>query len=87
MSHWICSPRVTCDGAVLFDLWDSRTFEWDGDASLDDAGRVVLHLRRYPGDAPGFDVRIDPAARTWEVLNGHCPAEMASRLGVALRPA
>ena len=87
MSHWICNPRVTYDGAVLLDLWGSGTIEWDGDASLDDAGRVVMHLRRYPGDVPGFDVRIDPAARTWEVLDGRCPAMMAAELAKALRPA
>jgi hypothetical protein len=84
MSHWICNPRVTRDGRVLLDFWASGAFAWDGDASFDDAGRVLMHLRRYPGDAPGFDVRIDTEAATYEVVSGSCPDEARRWLEVAL---
>lgn len=87
MSHWICNPRVTHDGAVLLDLWPSVHHAWDGDGRLDTEGRLVMRLRKYPGDVPGFDVRIDAAARTWEVIAGVCPGEMAAELGKALRRA
>ncbi|MCC6741727.1 MAG: hypothetical protein IT452_22010 [Planctomycetia bacterium] len=85
MSHWICNPRVTFDGAVLLDLWPSVHHAWDGDGRLDVEGRLVLHLRRYPAGSSGFDVRIDPVARTWSVVAGTCPEEMERELGKVLR--
>lgn len=85
MSHTVCNPRITFDGAILLDLWPSEYFAWDGDGKLDAEGRVVMHLRKYPGDVPGFEVRIDAVARTWEVLAGRCPEELESRLGTGLR--
>ncbi len=64
MSHEIYSPRVTAlpAGEVLADLWGT---EWDASASFAEAGTVTLALRHYPGDKPGFAVKIDARARTF----------------------
>lgn len=65
MSHWVRSPRITDaeSGEILLDLWGGTL--WDGQVSFGGGGEVALSLRRYPGDRPGFTVRIDPRVRTF----------------------
>lgn len=84
MSHWINSPRVIFRGDILLDLWASEAWGWDAVATFDVPGTVTLHLRKYPGTDPAFDIRIDAGARTWEVLRGQCPEEMKRWLGKEL---
>jgi hypothetical protein len=84
MSHWINNPRVTFRGDILLDLWSSSASAWDAWASFDAPGTVTLHLRKYPGTAPDFDIRIDAEARTWEAIRGACPPELKRWLGKAL---
>lgn len=63
-SHWVCNPRITDikNGKVLLDLWGTQ---WDGDASFENAGEVTFSFRHYPGDIPGFLVRINPQVSTF----------------------
>ena len=65
MSHWVRSPRITDteSGEVLLDLWGGTM--WDGEVSFGDGGEVILVLRRYPGDVPGFTAHIDTRSRTF----------------------
>jgi hypothetical protein len=84
MSHWIDNPQVTFRGDILLDLWISSASDWDAKATFDTPGTVTLHLRKYPGTAPVFDIRIDAEARTWEATRGECPQEMKRWLGKAL---
>jgi hypothetical protein len=87
MSHWIDNPRVTCQSELLLDLWVSAASDWDAKATFDTPGSVTLHLRKYPGTAPDFDIRIDARARTWETIRGVCPEQMKRWLGKYLREA
>lgn len=84
MSHWINNSRVTFRGDVLLDLWVAAASDWDTRATFDTPGTVTLHLRKYPGTAPGLDIRIDAEARTWEATRGECPQEMKRWLNKAL---
>lgn len=65
MSLWVHSPRIldAQSGEILLDLCgDTR---WDGSVRFGDAGEVLLNLRRYPGGAGDFPVRIDTRGRTF----------------------
>ncbi|HEV2800641.1 MAG TPA: hypothetical protein VGW12_09095 [Pyrinomonadaceae bacterium] len=64
MSHEIYSPRVVsvANGEVLVDLWGTY---WDASAQFKEPGTVDLQLRYYPGDKPGFGVKIDARRRTF----------------------
>jgi hypothetical protein len=58
MSHWICTPVIQVDGATILDM--TAEFGWDAEAKFDEDGKTInMYLRKYPGDKPGFDVRID----------------------------
>jgi hypothetical protein len=59
MSHWVCAPKITNTktGAVIFNLWSTSL--WDGSARFSTDGNIVMHLRKYPGSVPGFDIIID----------------------------
>ena len=86
MSHWIHNPRVieVETGDVLFDLWGSDYWRWDGFASFDAPLTVTLKLRNYPGTDPGFSVRIDISRRTFTIVKGRCPPEIRRRLELEL---
>ncbi|QHT71243.1 WG repeat-containing protein [Rhodocytophaga rosea] len=60
MSHWVCAPRITHTktGNIIFDLWNTSL--WDGSARFAKDGNILIHLRKYPGSVPGFDIIIDP---------------------------
>lgn len=87
MSHWIDNPRVTFQGELLLDLWVPAASDWSAGATFDTPGTVTLHLRKYPGTDPDFDIRIDAVARTWETIRGQCPEQMKRWLGKHLREA
>jgi hypothetical protein len=63
MSHTVCNPRITYipTGEVLLDFWGSML---DGMVSFDDAGRLHMHVREYPGTQPGYGIVIDPREGT-----------------------
>jgi hypothetical protein len=61
MSHWIESLAVhdVVRSRMILDLtapWDVGTPEWGPDNHL------RFHASKYPGDAPGVDVDLDPGA-------------------------
>jgi hypothetical protein len=87
MSHWIDNPRVTIRDELLLDLWVPAASDWSAAATFDAPGTVTLHLRKYPGTAPGIDIRIDAESRTWKTLRGECPEEMKRWLRKHLREA
>jgi hypothetical protein len=89
MSHWINSPRVVdvATGDILFSLWGSEYWRWDARAKFEQPSSVTLQMRAYPGDQPGFELRIDCARRSFEIVDGSCPAELRERLEEHLDPA
>jgi hypothetical protein len=64
MSHEIYSPRILAlpGGEVLADLWGTQ---WDASVQFDETGMMLMYLRHYPGDRPGFAVTIDARARSF----------------------
>lgn len=59
MSHTVYNPRVTHlpSGEIILDRFNSMD---DGTPSIDDAGRLHLMMRTYPGTSPGTEIIFDP---------------------------
>ncbi len=82
MSHWIetgslhdvAADRMVAD--LGGHLWSVDSVAWSADSRT-----VTIALRRYPGDAPGLSLRLDPAARTAEVVSD--PAERVRLSGLS----
>jgi hypothetical protein len=63
MSHWICTPIIRVDGAIILDM--TTEYGWDAEAKFDEDGKTInMYLRKYSGGKPGFDVRIDTSSLT-----------------------
>jgi hypothetical protein len=73
MSHWVTSAALwACDPQrLLLEIgdwqWSSEQIAWSADSQ-----RVTIGLRRYPGDAPGIIIDIDPDR---QIVLPHAPAE------------
>ena len=61
MSHWVTSAALweRDPQRLLLEigdgLWSSEQIDWSADSQ-----HVMVGLRRYPGDAPGILIEIDP---------------------------
>ena len=72
MSHWITSATLwaTHPQRLLLAIgdwqWSSEQIAWSADSR-----RVTIGLRRYPGDAPGIVIDIDPVQ---QIVLPHAPA-------------
>jgi hypothetical protein len=73
MSHWVTSAALweRDPQRLLLEIgdwqWSSEQIAWSADSQ-----RVTIGLRRYPGDAPGIVIDIDPER---QIVFPHVPAE------------
>ena len=73
MSHWVISATLweRAPQRLLLEIgdwqWSSEQIAWSTDSRL-----VTVELRRYPGDAPGIVIDIDPVR---QIVLPHAPAE------------
>ena len=72
MSHWVTSAALWAyhPQRLLLEIgdwqWSSEQIAWSADSR-----RVTIGLRRYPGDAPGIVIDIDPEQ---QIVLPHAPA-------------
>ena len=72
MSHWVTSAALWAahPQRLLLEIgdwqWSSEQIAWNANSR-----RVTIGLRRYPGDAPGIVIDIDPDR---QVVLPHAPA-------------
>ena len=80
MSHWVDAPAVrnASTGATVLDLSSSL---WDLWSYREEAGDLVLVLRKYPGTSPPVEVRVLPEGDAFRLgADTLTRAELLSRL-------
>jgi hypothetical protein len=72
MSHWVTNAALweRDPQRLLLEIgdwqWSSEQIDWSADSRY-----VTIGLRRYPGDAPGIVIDIDPER---QIVVPHAPA-------------